>query len=244
MVRTLVRAGNHEVAAVGTRRRSSVREVTHGAPECLSAGVTRTRPLSPPCLERSRLAVARLSRPLYEHTFVTSQALPTPRFPRALASGNLLPVRTAAAELGVISLADTLSNGLALLRGEPARYGHAAVRFDARLVQDSARVEPSDRACRVAGLRAPDRAAASTADRCGAMSAAAWRGGSTPDAGGPDAVGVRTGQGTGIEDLRSSGRRCAGDAGNYGSLLLRSFARQNCGRCRMSSRRRAGRVGP
>jgi hypothetical protein len=97
---------------------------------------------------------------------VTSQGSAHARFRRALATGNLLLVRAAAAELDTISLADALSICLVLLRAEPARYGRAAVRFHARLVQDVARVELEDAQIALAalqGLRGPDPAAAGAA---------------------------------------------------------------------------------
>jgi hypothetical protein len=53
---------------------------------------------------------------------------------RAIATGNPLLVRSAAAELGSrIALPDALSICLVLLRGEPGRYDAAAVRLHARL---------------------------------------------------------------------------------------------------------------
>jgi hypothetical protein len=101
-----------------------------------------------------------------EHVFVTSQGSAHARFRRALATGNPLLVRAAAAELGSISLADALSICLVLLRGEPSRYGRAAVRFHARLVQEVARVELEDAQIVLAalqGLRGPDVAGAGAA---------------------------------------------------------------------------------
>jgi hypothetical protein len=76
-----------------------------------------------------------------------------------VATGNPLLVRAAAAELPSVSLADALSICLVLLRAEPARYGRAAARFHARLVQDVARVELEDAQISLAalqGLRGPD----------------------------------------------------------------------------------------
>jgi hypothetical protein len=97
------------------------------------------------------------------HLFVTSQGSAHARFRRALATGNPLLVRAAAAELNSISLADALSICLVLLRAEPTRYGRAAARFHARLVQDVARVELEDAQIALAalqGLRGPDPAGA------------------------------------------------------------------------------------
>lgn len=101
-----------------------------------------------------------------EHVFVTSQGSAHARFRRALATGNPLLVRAAAAELGSISLADALSICLVLLRAEPSRYGRAAVRFHTRLVQDVARLELEDAQIVLAalqGLRGPDAAGAGAA---------------------------------------------------------------------------------
>src|SRR3954470_17387540 len=98
--------------------------------------------------------------------FVTSQGSAHARFRRALATGNPLLVRAAAAELNSISLADALSICLVLLRAEPTRYGGAAARFHARLVQDVARVELEDAQIALAalqGLRGPDAAGAGAA---------------------------------------------------------------------------------
>jgi hypothetical protein len=98
--------------------------------------------------------------------FVTSQGSAHSRFRRALATGNPFLVRTAAAELGAISLAEALSICLVLLRAEPARYGRAAARFHARFVQDVARVELEDAQIALAalqGLRGPDAAGAGAA---------------------------------------------------------------------------------
>jgi hypothetical protein len=97
---------------------------------------------------------------------VTSQGSAHARFRRALATGNPLLVRAAAAELDVISLADALSICLVLLRAEPARYGRAAARFQARFVQDVPRVELEDAQIALAalqGLRGPYPAGAGAA---------------------------------------------------------------------------------
>jgi hypothetical protein len=106
--------------------------------------------------------------------FVTSQGSAHARFRRALATGNPLLVRAAAAELDAISLADALSICLVLLGSEPARYGRAAVRFHARLVLDVPRVELEDAQLVLAalqGLRGPDPAGAGAAfaELCAAL---------------------------------------------------------------------------
>jgi hypothetical protein len=98
--------------------------------------------------------------------FVKFQGSAHARFRRALATGNPLLVRAAAAELAVISLADALSICLVLLRAEPARYGRPAARFHARLVQDVPRLELEDAQIALAalqGLRGPHPAGAGAA---------------------------------------------------------------------------------
>ena len=57
---------------------------------------------------------------------------PYQRFIRALETGNPLLVRSAAAELPHVSLADALAICLVLLDREPELYGRAAARWTAR----------------------------------------------------------------------------------------------------------------
>jgi hypothetical protein len=64
--------------------------------------------------------------------FVTSQGSPYMRFQRALATGNLLLIRSAAAELPQISLGDALSVCVAIRDAEPERFQRAALRWIAR----------------------------------------------------------------------------------------------------------------
>ena len=66
--------------------------------------------------------------------FVTSQGSPQSRLKRALAAGNPLLVRAAAAELPQVGLDDALAICLVLLESEPGRYEPAAVRFLGRLL--------------------------------------------------------------------------------------------------------------
>ncbi len=69
-----------------------------------------------------------------EHMFVSIKGGSYANLQRAIATGNPLLVRSAAAELaGPISLPDALSICLVLLRGERERYEAAAVRLHARL---------------------------------------------------------------------------------------------------------------
>jgi hypothetical protein len=72
-----------------------------------------------------------------EHVFVTSQGSAYSRFQRSLLRGDALMVRAAAAELPQLELADALAVCLVFLRGDPGRYGRAAVRWHARLCLES-----------------------------------------------------------------------------------------------------------
>jgi hypothetical protein len=60
---------------------------------------------------------------------VTVQGSPYARFKRALAAGDLFLIRTAAAELPQIGLADALAICLLLCGSEPETYERAAVRW-------------------------------------------------------------------------------------------------------------------
>jgi hypothetical protein len=60
---------------------------------------------------------------------VTAQGSPYARFKRALAAGDLFLIRTAAAELPQIGLADALAICLLLCGSEPETYERAAVRW-------------------------------------------------------------------------------------------------------------------
>jgi len=70
-----------------------------------------------------------------EHTFVTSQGAPYGRFKRALASGNLMQVRAAAAELPAVPLRDALEVCELLRRANPEVYERAALRWLALLLE-------------------------------------------------------------------------------------------------------------
>jgi hypothetical protein len=65
---------------------------------------------------------------------MTSQGSPYARFKRALASGNLMNVRAAAAELPTVPLADALQVCELLRRSAPHLYERAALRWLARLL--------------------------------------------------------------------------------------------------------------
>src|SRR3954469_629157 len=64
--------------------------------------------------------------------FVTSQGSPYARFRRALATGDLLLIRAAAAELGTVSLADALQVCVAIRDAKPEQFERAALRGTAR----------------------------------------------------------------------------------------------------------------
>lgn len=70
---------------------------------------------------------------------MTSQGSAPARFKRALATGNPLLVRAAAAELQRVGLADALSISLVFLQSEPASFSRAAARFHARVILESGR---------------------------------------------------------------------------------------------------------
>ncbi|HLM26726.1 MAG TPA: hypothetical protein VK304_07145 [Thermoleophilaceae bacterium] len=65
---------------------------------------------------------------------MTSQGAPYGRFKRALASGNLMQVRAAAAELPAVPLRDALEVCELLRRANPEVYERAALRWLARLL--------------------------------------------------------------------------------------------------------------
>ena len=64
--------------------------------------------------------------------FVTSQGSSYARFQRALATGNLLLIRAAAAELPPVELGEALSVCVAIRQAQPERFERAAMRWLAR----------------------------------------------------------------------------------------------------------------
>ena len=93
--------------------------------------------------------------------FVTSQGHPLARLKRAIATGNPLLVRAAAAELAHVGLDDALAICLVLLDSEPERYGPSAVRFLGRMVLErrGLTLQDAQLAARWLGaLHDPDRA--------------------------------------------------------------------------------------
>ena len=69
---------------------------------------------------------------------MTSSGSAYVRFQRALATGNLLLIRAAAAELPSVSLGDALAVCMAIRHGEPARFERAALRWLARYATEKA----------------------------------------------------------------------------------------------------------
>ena len=70
---------------------------------------------------------------------MTSSGSPYARFQRALATGNLILVRAAAAELPRIGVAEAML--LVILRAEPDQYERAAVRWLGRLALERTDVD-------------------------------------------------------------------------------------------------------
>lgn len=84
----------------------------------------RSNALNPRC--RRQPAPGSLS--VCEHAFVSIKGSPYARFQRALTTGNLLLIRTAAAELSAVALDDALKICVAY-RAEGPAYERAAVRW-------------------------------------------------------------------------------------------------------------------
>lgn len=72
---------------------------------------------------------------------MTSQGSAYTRFQRALATRNLLLIRTAAAELSHVELRDALAIALLLTAREPHRFSRAGARRAARLTLETRGVE-------------------------------------------------------------------------------------------------------
>jgi hypothetical protein len=93
---------------------------------------------------------------------MTSQGSAYSRFKRALASGNPLLIRSTAAELPRIELADALAICLALADADDDAYGRVAARFTARWSLELPAVsleETQALGAALQALRAPDTAA-------------------------------------------------------------------------------------
>lgn len=102
--------------------------------------------------------------------FVTSAGSPYARFQRAIATGNLVLIRAAAAELPRIGVAEAAAILLAILRTEPEQYERAAVRWLGRLCMERTRVDLRDLSRAAAALdvlpREPESARPALADVC------------------------------------------------------------------------------
>ena len=101
---------------------------------------------------------------------MTSSGSPYARFQRALATGNLNVIRSAAAELPRIGLAEAAAILLVILRAEPSQYERAAVRSLGRLCLERSAVGLADLSRAAAALGAlpdrPDAARPTLADVC------------------------------------------------------------------------------
>jgi hypothetical protein len=75
---------------------------------------------------------------------VTSDGSPYTRFRRSLATGNMVLIRAAAAELGHISLGDALCVCVAMRDAEPERFERAALRWIARYCVERPKVTLAD----------------------------------------------------------------------------------------------------
>jgi hypothetical protein len=114
---------------------------------------------------------------------MSSSGSPYARFQRALATGNLNVIRSAAAELPRIGLAEAASMLLVILRSEPRQYERAAVRWLGRLCLERTRIDLEDLSRAAAALVAlpdrPESARRLLADVCGragqAQAAAVFR---------------------------------------------------------------------
>lgn len=75
---------------------------------------------------------------------MTSSGSPYARFQRALATGNLTLVRTAAAELPRIGVAEAAAMLLVIERADPGQYERAAIRWLGRLCLERTHVDLED----------------------------------------------------------------------------------------------------
>src|SRR5215212_5685203 len=101
---------------------------------------------------------------------MTSSGSPYARFQRALATGNLTLIRTAAAELPRIGVAEAAAMLLVIMRVEPEQYERAAVRWLGRLCLERTRVDLEGLGQAAAALNAlphePDAARPLLAEVC------------------------------------------------------------------------------
>ncbi len=85
---------------------------------------------------------------------MTSQGSPHAHFRRAVATGNLIIIRAAAAELGWIGVADAAAILLVIARVEPHSYERAAIRWLAKLCSERSRIALPDIAQAAGALEA------------------------------------------------------------------------------------------
>ena len=101
---------------------------------------------------------------------MTSSGSPYARFQRALATGNMTLVRTAAAELPRIGVAEAAAMLLVIQRADPGQYERAAIRWLGRLCLERTRIDLADLSEAAAALDAlpadPARARPLLAEVC------------------------------------------------------------------------------
>jgi hypothetical protein len=89
---------------------------------------------------------------------MTASGSPYARFQRALATGNLNVIRSAAAELPRIGVAEAAAMLLVIQRADPGQYERAAIRWLGRLCLERTSVDLGDLSRAAAALDAlPDR---------------------------------------------------------------------------------------
>ena len=85
---------------------------------------------------------------------MTASGSPYARFQRALATGNLNVIRTAAAELPRIGVAEAAAILLVIQRADPGQYERAAIRWLGRLCLERTSVDLGDLSRAAAALDA------------------------------------------------------------------------------------------
>ena len=89
-----------------------------------------TAPAGSPAPPSSRYPATRVATPVcYEQVFVTSQGSPLTRLRRALAAGDLLAARAAAADLRHVELEEAAGLLVLIADSDPSKLDAAAVRF-------------------------------------------------------------------------------------------------------------------
>jgi hypothetical protein len=93
-----------------------------------------------------------------EHMFVTAQGAPLTRLRRALAGGDLLAARTAAAEIPHVGLDEAVDLILLIAHHDPAKLDAAAVRFLGRACLERSFITLTDAQLLLACLAQLERA--------------------------------------------------------------------------------------